>query len=75
MTHAGTLTPAYGARYLTAELAKAAWRKGTDFIYHNPTSRYNGKYCSCRDFSPDEQLLLRYGQRNQEVVMVRGGKK
>jgi len=54
-----TLTPAYGRDYKSAKAAVGAYHSGADFIFHDPTSRWDGKPCSCRDF-PGEEVKLRY---------------
>lgn len=69
----GVVTPAYGRDYKDAKTAEADWLAGKDFIFHNPTNRYNGKYCSIRDFKQSDRLTLRYDMRRY-VVGVRGSK-
>lgn len=62
------LLPAYGRDYKTAEEAKKDWFKGKDFIFNDLGSRYNGAYCSIRDFSEGE-FELRFNKM-QEFTMV-----
>lgn len=69
-----SLKPAYGRDYKSAKAAQADWDAGLDFVYLNFTSRYDGKYCSKRDFPGWEALELRYNKL-QKIVMVRGGAK
>ena len=57
----GVLTPAYGRVYKTESEATEAYVAGKDFIFHNPSSPYDGKYCSCRDF-PEMLVEIRYGK-------------
>lgn len=65
----GVLTPAYGRVYNTQEEVEEAYFGGKDFLYHNPSSRYDGKYCSCRDF-PNEPMQIRYGTKHLTKVTV-----
>jgi len=59
------LVPAYGRDYSTASSAIKDFRSGKDWILRDPTSRYNGKYCSIRDLSNSEytEVELRYNKR------------
>lgn len=65
------LTPAYGRVYETFKEVDDAYAQGDDFIFHDPSSRWNGKYCSCRDFF-GEKVELRFGKNLEHgsVVMV-----
>lgn len=65
----GVLTPAYGRRYLTSDEAEDAYFRGDDFVFHNPASRWDGKYCSCRDFK-GQSVEIRYGKRNEKALIV-----
>ena len=63
------LTPAYGRDYKTQKEAVTAYFEGKDWVLHNPTSRYDGKYCSCRDFA-GQTVTLRYN-KNQQLTVVK----
>lgn len=63
------LTPAYGRKYHTFEEVDRAYRTGKDFVYHNPASQWNGKYCSCRDFL-GEPVELRFGENLEHVSVI-----
>jgi len=55
------LTPAYGRNYTSASEAVEAFQSGRhDFILNDPSSRWNGKPCSSRDFPPGTQVIIRY---------------
>lgn len=54
-----TLTPAYNRDYPSATTVIEDYLAGKDFILNDITSRWHGRYCSCRDF-PDQQVKLRY---------------
>lgn len=56
------LTPAYGRDYLTKDQAIQDFLNGKDFIFHDLTSPYDGKYCSIRDFQVGQAIAIRYGQ-------------
>lgn len=62
------LTPAYGKDYKSRNEAVEAYKSGKDWILHDPTSRWNGRYCSCRDFV-GQTVELRYNKK-QDVVLV-----
>lgn len=63
------LTPAYGRKYLTEEEVITAYVGGKDFIFHDPSSRWDGKYCSCRDFV-NESVELRFGKNLEHCTAV-----
>jgi hypothetical protein len=61
------VVPAYGRDYKSAKEAATAWLRGDDFQISDVSSRYNGRYCSCRDpIIPH----IRFNERRQ-VVTVR----
>ena len=60
-----TLTPAYGRDYKSAAEAIEAYKSGKDFVLHDPTSRWNGCYCSIRDNLKD--VYIRYN-KNRDIV-------
>jgi len=68
----GNLMPAYGRVYATKDQAIKNWEGGKNFIFLNPSSRWNGKCCSIRDFGPDDQLQVRFGHGCRFTAMVRG---
>ena len=70
MMSAGTMTPAYGRVYFSRAEVLRAWKDGKDFIFNNPTSEYDGKYCSIRDFE-NSIVTLRYGKQLEHVVIHR----
>ena len=70
----GSITGAYGRKYKSRKDACADWRAGKDFVYHNITSQWDGKYCSVRDFTPDQKLELHYGLNHERLTFVSGGK-
>lgn len=49
-----TLTPAYGRDYKTGAEVLKHWSEGKDFRIADISSRWNGSYCSVRDFSNGE---------------------
>jgi hypothetical protein len=55
-----TLTPAYGRDYTSQEQVVESFLAGKDFVYHDMSSPYDGKYCSVRDFSPGQKFKFRY---------------
>jgi len=65
----GVLTPAYGRDYKSADEVIKAYRDGKDFVLHNPTSRYDDMYCSCRDF-PGQRVELRYQKKTRAVIVA-----
>jgi len=70
----GIVVPAYGRKYRTKVAAVGSWFSGEDWIYKNPASRWDGKYCSCRDFKPTDKLELRFGSELQSLTIVAGRK-
>jgi hypothetical protein len=62
------LVPAYGRDYKTSTEALAAWREGKDFRIMDISSPYNRAYCSCRDFTRVESVLIRYNRRANFVI-------
>jgi len=54
------LLPAYGRDYKSATAAKNDFLAGRDFILAG--FEYGGRYCSIRDFSAGQAVLLRYAQ-------------
>lgn len=74
------LTPAYSRDYKTAQECEDDFRAGKDFIFHDPSSRWDGKPCSIRDFKTGEVIELRYkkgpsGQTTKGIaVKINGGK-
>lgn len=47
--------PAYGRDYRSARAARADWTAGKDFKL-----AFTGQYCSCRDFTADNTIEIRY---------------
>lgn len=64
------LTPAYGRVYTTREKVENDYLNGKDFILNDPSSQWNGRYCSIRDFE-GETVELRYGERLQHFTYVK----
>lgn len=56
------LTPSYGRDYNTKAQAIQDFIDGKDFIFHDPSSPYNGKYCSIRDFQVGQAIAIRFNQ-------------
>jgi hypothetical protein len=73
MAHQGSVTGAYGRDYKNESAAQKDWYEGKDFQYWNISSPYDGKYCSCRDFSVDDSLQLRFNKKS-DLVIVNGTK-
>lgn len=63
-----TLTPAYGRDYKSASDAQADFNAGLDFIFHDVTSRYDGKPCSIRDFPDGTDIKIRFNSMRSLVV-------
>lgn len=63
-----TVVPAYGRDYTSAKLAKEAFLSGRDFIISDVSSKWNGMYCSCRDFS-GEQVKVRYKNNTRAIIV------
>jgi len=75
MSETAVLTPAYGRDYKSAKAAEDDFKLGKDFIYHNPASRWNGKYCSIRDFKTGDVVEIRFNKRQDAIaVKIEGGK-
>ena len=69
------LTPAYGRDYKSAKEVEDDFRQGKDFIFHDPSSRWDGKYCSIRDFKTGDIVELRYKKLTKgTMVKIEGGK-
>lgn len=64
-----TLTGAYGRDYSSPAKMQEDFAKGKDFILNDVTSRWNGKYCSCRDFRPGVRVRARY-LLNREITYL-----
>lgn len=62
------IVPAYAQDYKTEAETLAAWRSGTDFLIRDIGSQWNGCYCSCRDFTRAESILIRYNRRTRYVI-------
>lgn len=67
------IVPAYGRDYHTAIETLAAWKSGSDFLIQDISSPYDGKYCSCRDFTRIESVMIRYNKRAD--FLITGGLK
>jgi hypothetical protein len=48
-----TLVPAYNRDYKSAEAVLDDWKKGKDFRVMDMSCKWDGSYCSCRDFGPN----------------------
>lgn len=66
----GVLTAAYGRKYREESEAISDFKAGKDFIFHNPSSQWDGMYCSIRDFKAGDCFELRYGIHNENVTIV-----
>ena len=65
-----TLTPMYGRDYKSKTDVENDFRAGKDFKLNDPTSRWDGKPCSIRDFKTGESVTLRY-KRLEECCIVK----
>lgn len=63
-----TLTPAYGRDYRSSSAAIEDFEAGKDFIYHDPSSPYDGKPCSIRDFPNGGDIKIRYNNLRSLTV-------
>lgn len=62
------LVPAYGRDYKTSLSALADWKAGKDFLISDISSPYNGAYCSCRDFTRIQRVMIRYNKLADFVI-------
>lgn len=65
------VSPAYGRDYETGADAIKDWFDGKDFISKDVLTM--GRYCSTRDFGPDEVMEIRYN-RLRDLAMVENSK-
>ena len=66
-----TVIPAYGRDYKSAKDTEKDFRDGKDFVIADISNRWDGKYCSIRDFAVGDQIKIRYkGLRNVTIVTV-----
>jgi len=63
-----TLTPAYGRDYKSGADAQNDFNAGKDFIFHDATSRYDGKPCSIRDFPDGTDIKIRFNNKRSLIV-------
>jgi hypothetical protein len=63
------LTPAYGRDYKSSEAVQKDYLEGKDFVLNDIASRWNGKYCSCRDF-PGKIVELRYDKKRKLTTVM-----
>jgi hypothetical protein len=63
------LIPAYGRDYKSAKDVFEAYQSGKDFIQADVHSRWNGMYCSCRDFE-GEEVELRYHKKTKVTFAI-----
>jgi hypothetical protein len=67
------LKAAYGRRYLTEEACLEAWQSGADFkIKYSTSPSIMGRYCSIRDFGPNQHVAIEYGQYHEEMTIAWG---
>lgn len=62
------VVPAYGRDYTTEAAALADWKGGKDFKIMDISSPWNGAYCSCRDFTRAQSVMIRYHRRERFVI-------
>lgn len=62
------IVPAYGRDYGTSLEVLAAWKSGLDFIIQDISSPWDGKPCSCRDFTRIESVMIRYNHLADFVI-------
>lgn len=72
MTNSVIVIPAYNRDYKTATDAFADWTGGKDFKISDVSNRWNGKYCSVRDFGPEVEVKIRYNKL-ADFCFIRGG--
>jgi hypothetical protein len=68
----GTLTPAYGRDYDSADKALADLNAGKDFVINNPEM---STYCSIRDMADGSTLQLRYKKLTMVCIVTKVGNK
>ena len=61
------VSPTYGRDYKDNNDAKRDWDSGKDFVYNNLGG--GGKYCSKRDFGPEDIIEIRFNKL-QDCVIV-----
>jgi hypothetical protein len=71
-----TVVPAYGRDYKNAEEVLLDWCSGKDFKVADISCRWNGAYCSERDFHPEsdgseyQTIKIRHNKL-ADIVLVR----
>lgn len=63
----GTVSPAYGRDYFSAETVVHAFINGEDFKNH---SLVGGSYCSARDFAKGATVSIRYNKMKKQTVIT-----
>jgi hypothetical protein len=56
-----TVIPAYGRDYTSLKEAKKDWEDGKDFMISDVSSKWDGTYCSVRNFIGNE-VWVRYSR-------------
>lgn len=59
-----TIIPAYGRDYNNSDDILKDFNAGKDFMISDISSKYNGRYCSIRDFKKDgiKEVTFRYSR-------------
>ena len=58
------LVPAYGRDYKSLKDLRTDWEAGKDF------QCVNGRYCSTKDFNPDQRIEFRYDGNRKTAILV-----
>jgi hypothetical protein len=63
------LVPAYGRDYKNIKEVTEAYLGGADFVLNDISSRWDGAYCSGRDFV-GESVEIRYAKKTKVVYLT-----
>lgn len=61
------LIPAYGRDYRSKQAVLNDFKSGKDFLIADISSKYDGKYCSIRDFDKSESISIRYSKLTKKI--------
>ena len=68
MMRTAILTPAYGRSYKKIADVNKDFDGNRDFILHDPTSQWDGRYCNKADLTQDyTHVQIRYDKHRREV--------
>ena len=65
----GSVSPAYGRDYKSADAAKDAFLGGKNFEL-NSLHGGGGRYCSVEDFQPGGTVSVRYAKLTKQVIVT-----